>query len=122
MTERRLRRENRVLQGSIPVPSATRPARAEQQLLLAMQYNPDLKQAFVAMQDSRSNEDKVAMARDFQVRVQSICGDQSQQTNNLLTETAKALGLAVSGRIQDQASMRPQQVILQQVPPPERPE
>lgn len=76
---------------------------AEQQFLLAMQYNPELQQAFIAMQHAQSNEDKVQLAQQFQGQVQQIYGDQSDQTNALLIEAAKALGLAVSARVHDQA-------------------
>jgi hypothetical protein len=95
----------------------------EQQFLLALQYNPELQQAFVALQHARSNEDRVAMAQGFEVQVQKIYGTQSEQTNELLKEAARALGIAVSAKIKEAAPPKPQHVIVHQPanPPPQNP-
>jgi len=95
----------------------------EEQLILAMQFNPELQQAFIALQDAKSNEQKVAMAQHFQGQIQDIYGAQSEQTNQLLLAAAQALGLAASSKSKDAAP--PLQVKIHNVsgegPSPEQP-
>lgn len=70
----------------------------DQQFLLAMQYNPELQMAFVALQQAKSQQDKLIMAESFQHQIQTIYGQQSDQTNALLIEAAKQLGLVASAK------------------------
>jgi hypothetical protein len=93
----------------------------EQQFLLALQYNPELQQAFVALQQAQSNDQKVEMAQQFQTQIQSIYGHHSEQTNQLLLAAAQALGLAVSSRLKDQPPVEVK-ILPGQLPPPEQPD
>jgi hypothetical protein len=79
----------------------------EEQLVLALSYDSQLQHAFVAAQQARSEQEKLAMAQRFQDQLVAVYGQQSGQVNTLLLEAARQLGAVAVKRVEAGGTTRP---------------